>query len=921
MNIIDLREMPSFKSGLLFLRKAEVDLAEVRERLTFHNTDLDGIEHARIGYHESDTHIAIPREFPMDVEVLDLTPPGRDFSRMEDRVTSFLDAEQEKAWEALRHADGGLFSIPGGRGKCVGLGTWLYTDQGIFRAEDAHLAITSGEALFLDSRNGPQQATRAYRFPVSVCRSIETQLGYQEAGTLEHPLVTLDPDTATLNWTMVGELKEGDYVALATSMSWGAAKAKKFKYARKDPDYSSTDINLTGQLSRTDAIVLGLLVGDGGLTVRNRTRISTVDPDVLRVMRAHAKAAGVKLRKGTGSNCDYEICSCQYKAWLEHHGLLSVKSENKTIPVAVLRQGSDVLRWFLQGYFTADGGVIPKDGVTSSSASERLSREIQQALLALGILAKVRKKKTTHLDAWEVGIRGGDVIKFAEKIGFCSGSKGASLATLRRHLERRPRNSNIDVVPVSRLVYECAKEYGQEVYAAYKDARTVGISRPRLREFLRIVRDKEGKKGNHIRRVLESLLREIDRYGLRFLKVTKLQNTVEDVVDFTVPNGHEYYGNGFINHNTVLAVKKIVQRGKATIVILPTLSIISGWKRELADKAGIAEEDIGVFNGAKYSELEKPIVIASLRSLALKAGIYPVELRDKFGTVVFDEVHNLGSPTGLKVASMFRGARFGFTATPERADGTLPLYLYHLGPVIYRSTYHSMKPLVAFVEVPIKTTEHDKDVIDRGGKFNFPLFWKKIAKERGFNRRIFADVRGFVEQGRIPMVFTHVRKHAHWLHDLFEEKLQPTGIITGKVKWEKREKELLTNDLIVGTMGAAREGLNRLDLDLVLITMPVGKDSEGRFLQAIWRSLRDVESKNQPWVIVYVPKAKPCYAMAQMMRKYAQNIGYRIGTFENGVVSVHEVSTARGQEPHRVRGGQPIPKGSIHRGGPGGSRG
>lgn len=371
---------------------------------------------------------------------------------------------------------------------------------------------------------------------------------------------------------------------------------------------------------------------------------------------------------------------------------------------------------------------------------------------------------------------------------------------------------------------------------------------------------------------------------------------------------------------TILAIKKIVQRGKEAIIILPTLSIVHNWMDELKSKGGIRASDIGFFQGQNFDELEKPIVIASLKSLSRKAGVFPYEVRTKFGTVVVDEAHHLGSATHQLVASMFWGKRFGFTAEVTRGDNTTPLVYHHLGPTIYESYYHSLTPTVRFKLIPSDLTDKSPELIDRRRTFNFQKLWSILAKDPNFNAHIFKDVEWYLAQDRVPMVFTHKPSHADFLQKEFTSKGVQTGIITGKINWKKRQTELLTNDLVVGTLGAAREGLNKLQLDLVLLTMPTGRRAKGRFLQAIWRALRDVEGKTRnPLVIVYVPDLDPCRALAEIMRRFAEERGYFIERFESGVGAVQTVSTSRKQDTDGVRSRKRKAFGSVPWGRPGGA--
>jgi len=348
---------------------------------------------------------------------------------------------------------------------------------------------------------------------------------------------------------------------------------------------------------------------------------------------------------------------------------------------------------------------------------------------------------------------------------------------------------------------------------------------------------------------------------------------------------------------TVLAAMLIARRQKEAIVVLPTLSIIGGWKDELMSKIGVREQDIGVYvGGSKDSELSKPIVLASLDSLINKAPAITFSSRSRRGTVIFDEAHHLGTRTHILVASMFHGERYAFSATPGRPDGRMPMYAHHCGPVIYWSTHHSMSPIIVFKRVDTTTSITDTKVLDIFGKFNFPRYWTALGKEEGFNRLILADTKEALARGRVPMVFTHSVDHAKLLHGAFSHMGHSTGIINGTVKWQKRRDELLKHDVVIGTMGAAHEGLNRLDLDFVLVSMPVGRQGEARFLQTVWRSLRRKEKT--PIILVYVPKTEPCLAMERIMRDYANQQGWETKSTDSSLGELSKMPVTSGEKAY-----------------------
>jgi hypothetical protein len=220
--------------------------------------------------------------------------------------------------------------------------------------------------------------------------------------------------------------------------------------------------------------------------------------------------------------------------------------------------------------------------------------------------------------------------------------------------------------------------------------------------------------------------------------------------------------------------------------------------------------------------------------------------------------------------------------------------------------------------VDTEITTLDPRCIDRRRKFNFSLFWPLYGKEEALNKEIFVDLGHALGHDRVPMVLTRSEEHARWLHNTTEERIGSCGLITGRVNWTLRRDELLHNKVVVATLGAGAEGLNRLEIDEVLLAMPLGKDGENKFLQSIFRSLRDVPGKPKPVVICYIPKFGPGYAMARRMEEYAQRAGWEVESAQGGLGGLSKVQVVRGPEHSRVRSRLGDPESGIRRGRAGG---
>ncbi len=121
----------------------------------------------------------------------------------------------------------------------------------------------------------------------------------------------------------------------------------------------------------------------------------------------------------------------------------------------------------------------------------------------------------------------------------------------------------------------------------------------------------------------------------------------------------------------------IMQRvQRATLVVVPTVDLLVQWQRGLSLAFG---EPVGMLGGG--SNDVRPITITTYDS----AYLHMHRIGNRFGLVVFDEVHHLPASAYSQAAEMcIAPFRLGLTATPERTDG-LHLRLDTLvGPEVYR---------------------------------------------------------------------------------------------------------------------------------------------------------------------------------------------------------------------------------------------
>ncbi|AHF99847.1 helicase [Halostagnicola larsenii XH-48] len=127
---------------------------------------------------------------------------------------------------------------------------------------------------------------------------------------------------------------------------------------------------------------------------------------------------------------------------------------------------------------------------------------------------------------------------------------------------------------------------------------------------------------------------------------------------------------------TVIGLKAIEHLSRPTLIVVPTIDLLEQWERELEREF---EVPIGRFGGGEQ-RLEV-ITVSTYDSAYLKAD----SVGDRFGLVVFDEVHHLGGEGYRDIARLLAApARLGLTATFERPDDAHEVVADLVGPLVHR---------------------------------------------------------------------------------------------------------------------------------------------------------------------------------------------------------------------------------------------
>lgn len=133
---------------------------------------------------------------------------------------------------------------------------------------------------------------------------------------------------------------------------------------------------------------------------------------------------------------------------------------------------------------------------------------------------------------------------------------------------------------------------------------------------------------------------------------------------------------------TIAAVLAMVATGRSTLVVVPTIDLMQQWEGVLSR---FLKAKIGLLGGGNH---DIQVITVSTYDSAL---IHIERLGNKFGLVIFDEVHHLPAPQYQTIAlASIAPFRLGLSATLERADGKEQVVFDLVGPLVYQGHIHEM---------------------------------------------------------------------------------------------------------------------------------------------------------------------------------------------------------------------------------------
>ncbi len=415
----------------------------------------------------------------------------------------------------------------------------------------------------LASGAGIEPATHLYRAGVKPTKRIVTRRGFIQEGAHEHRVLVVNEDGAQV-WLRHDELSVGDWVVLQKGQNlWGRDVTLPVPSGR---DRRARSVRLPRRMTPALARWLGYLTAEGDTQANGLVRFTNADAELradfcrlteqLFGLRPSNRAKGVQF--GSVRVLDF----AEQLGW-------RTGAAQKEIPWTVLRSSRECVLEFLAGYFAGDGSVGLQGRLWWCTASELLARQLQVALLNLGIVSRrtatFRSVGQRTRAYWQVTVSGADADLLARQMPLLPLAKRHAYES-RSATQRRIGRS--DIIPntagywsavsadLQRTIIASARVVGGPGYRQREGAhQLLGSDYLSLHAFRtgqqQCTRDKAGA-------ILDKLSGRIEpRAGLSALlnpaqfydQVTSIEDDEAECWDLHVPGSNTYVANGIVNHN------------------------------------------------------------------------------------------------------------------------------------------------------------------------------------------------------------------------------------------------------------------------------------------------------------------------------------------------------------------------------------
>jgi superfamily II DNA or RNA helicase len=258
---------------------------------------------------------------------------------------------------------------------------------------------------------------------------------------------------------------------------------------------------------------------------------------------------------------------------------------------------------------------------------------------------------------------------------------------------------------------------------------------------------------------------------------------------------------------TIIMIKMACDLKMPFLVIVPLERLMTYWVDQIKKFSNIT--DVGIIQQNRCEYDGQLACVGMVHSLSKDK--YPDEMKNHFGTIIYDELQKYASDQFSKVVSMFASKhRIGASATLDRQDGLENVYYYHLGKNIITTEKKTQpNPKVFKYEYNVLSGRYPK-WLDKNDRVKCrAMLLSMLAKNDDRNSKIAQFAKTLVDKGMQTLVIgDRIDQLVRIQKEMIKMGCEGTGLYIGKTPEAEKRRLEKEATCILATMKMLEVGID-----------------------------------------------------------------------------------------------------------------
>lgn len=344
------------------------------------------------------------------------------------------------------------------------------------------------------------------------------------------------------------------------------------------------------------------------------------------------------------------------------------------------------------------------------------------------------------------------------------------------------------------------------------------------------------------------------------------QKMTDHMIDTTVGIIEAMTGSG----KTIAFISHIFSQKINTLILVNTIELVNQTIAALTQFSNLKAEDVGIIGNGKFEI--KPISVG-LHQTMMRLKQDKIDLiNQSFGQVIADEVHVTAAELYYKtMTSLKTKFKYGFSATPERADGLTKAIFWATGPLLYAVPKEDLKDSLIIPTLEIIETNYYFPLFDSS---DYTYMMTDLAEDKKRNEAIADYVKKKYNNSLYYVCL--LCNQISQVESL--SKLLGTNARHLTSQTKKKERLKIVEDLkngkirfIVSTYSLFATGIDVKQLNVLILAAP--KKSKVLLKQSAGRIMRPAPGKKSAVIVDFVDnKIEMLRNQAKVRHKILNNL-------------------------------------------------